>query len=258
MKRNNKNNKCLFFHILTAIVTIALFASHNAQAEQPAEIISRGTVSLGTPMRGNLERGEVLPRTGNGYVLTRTTRQRKARFGVTELIALIKQAAFKVNRKYKGSLLRVADLSARKGGSIEHHGSHQNGRDVDLLFYLLDKNGRNDNTEEFIPIDANGFSTEPPMTYRFDVKRNWALIEALLRSKKAIVQWIFISQDIKALLIAHAKKNGASKRIIRMAGQVLKQPGKKAHMDHFHVRIYCPKSDRPACEDVGPRWAWRK
>ncbi len=209
-------------------------------------------------MKGNLSQGEVLPRKGAGYILRAETRRRRARFGVTELINIIKDAAFKVQRRHKGSLLTVADLSRRAGGRIDHHGSHQNGRDVDLLFYLNDKTGRSVSNGEFIPIDANGFSTEPPLEYRFDTARNWALVEALLRSNKAEVQRIFVADHLKALLINYAKQRGVSPNIVGKAKLVLSQPGKKTHMDHFHVRIYCPKTDRPECRDVGPRWAWTK
>ncbi|MCP4677448.1 MAG: hypothetical protein GY854_18435 [Deltaproteobacteria bacterium] len=240
------------------ILAACAFFSGDVLAEQPAGKKLPSSISIGIPMKGSLSQGEVLPKRGSGYVMTAETRKRRARFAVKELINLVKEAAFKVQRKHNGSLLRVADLSSRTGGRIDHHGSHQNGRDVDLLFYLLDKQGRPVSTELFIPIDANGYSTDPPLEYRFDVKRNWALIEALLRSRKAVVQWIFISKHIKSLLIEHAKTIKASPKIIRKASQVLSQPGRKTHMDHFHVRIYCPSGDKPQCRDVGPRWAWTR
>ena len=230
-----------------------------ALANQPPGKKPRDSVSVGTPMKGCLEQGEVLPKKGAGYVLTEEARKRKARFGASELVALIKQAAFKVNRKHRGGLLKVADLSTRKGGRIDHHGSHQNGRDVDFVFYLTDTKGNPVLSHGFVPIDSNGFSTEPPMKYKFDTKRNWALVQALLTSDKAKVQWIFVSDKVKKLLLDYAREKKVSPRIIRMADQVLRQPGKKkAHVDHFHVRIYCPTSDKPKCKDVGPRWAWIK
>ncbi|MDJ0765374.1 MAG: penicillin-insensitive murein endopeptidase [Myxococcota bacterium] len=229
-----------------------------ALANNPKGAIPNSSVSIGTPMGGRLENGEVLPKKGSGYVLIQETQRRRARFGASELVALVKEVAFRVQRKYRGSVLGVADLSRRLGGRIDHHGSHQNGRDVDFLFYLLDIKGKSIANHAFVPIDANGYSTEPPMAYRFDTPRNWALIEALLTSKKAIVQWIFVSDAIKALLLTHAQEVGASPLLIRQAEQVLRQPGKKLHMDHFHVRIYCPRTDKPACDDIGPRWAWTR
>lgn len=207
-------------------------------------------------MNGKLAHGEVLPKRGIGYRIMPQTTQRKARFGVIELVMLIKSVAHKVFQKNKGVPLQVADLSVRRGGKIKHHGSHQNGRDVDLLFYMLTKKGKPAKPTEFVSFDKNGFSINPPMKYRFDVKRNWALVNELLSSKRATVQWIFIADYLKKRLLEYAEETGASKLVRAKAESVLHQPGKKLHWDHFHVRIYCPAKDKPECRDVGPRWAW--
>jgi penicillin-insensitive murein endopeptidase len=247
--------RLLFVFIMTIFV---LFTSFNLYADPLMESGNKNPTSIGTPMNGSLTRGEVLPKRGAGYVLITQARSRRARFGISELIAIIKEAGFRVSRQYRGNVLKVADLSRRLGGPMEHHGSHQNGRDVDLLFYLTDMKGRVTREEAFIPIDANGYSTEPPMKYRFHTAKNWALIKALLSSKKAKVQWIFISDNIKKLLLDHAEEIGESRSIVDKAKQVLRQPGPKTHVDHFHVRIYCPPSNKPDCRDVGPTWAWAR
>ena len=169
---------------------------------------------------------------------------------------LIKEAAHKVKRKHKDAFLWVGDLSVRKGGPIEHHGSHQNGRDVDLLFYATDKEGKAVANDKFTPFDSNGISTDPPLMYKFDVARNWSLVRALLESNRAQVQWIFVADYLKKLLIDHARKIGANRSVINQAQSVLHQPQGKLHWDHFHVRIYCPSSDLPQCNDIGPQWAW--
>lgn len=202
--------------------------------------------------------GQVLPRKGSGYRLMQKTQDRKARFGVLELVLLIKDAAHKVQRSHRGSVLLVADLSTRKGGEIDHHGSHQNGRDVDFTFYMRDASGSMAVPPDFVPFDANGYSVDPPMKYRFDTERNWDLVRALLESSKATVQWIFVADHLKKLMLDHAEKVGAPASVRGKARQVLRQPGKKAHWDHFHVRIYCPGDDKPRCEDMGPRWAWAR
>ena len=83
-------------------------------------------------------------------------------------------------------------------------------------------------------------------------------MEALIKSRRASVQWIFVADHLKKLLIEYGKTHGAKKSVLRMAEQIIHQPGKKSHWDHFHVRIYCPSNDRHECKDVGPRWAWTK
>lgn len=241
-----------------AVALASLLATRSVCAEPPSESRAQGSLSVGLPMDGSLRRGEVLPRKGRGYELSETTRRRKARFGVHELVMLIKQAAFEVARRHQGSVVVVGDLSSRTGGDIEHHGSHQNGRDVDFLFYLTTRSGKPVVNRTFVAIDPNGFSTDPPMKYRFDAERNWSLVEALLESEHAVVQYIFVSKTIEKLLLDHAEAAGASPRILSMARQVMRQPGGKPHVDHFHVRIYCPDEDRSDCRDVGPRWAWTR
>jgi penicillin-insensitive murein endopeptidase len=238
------------------LIVIAAIYAADIRAEGPADLETSKSVSMGTPIKGSLVHGVVLPKKGAGYLLTAETQRRRARFGVNELVTLVKEIAFKVNRKYPGGILRVADLSKRLGGPIDHHGSHQSGLDVDLLFYLLDEKGKSVAVEDFIPIDLHGYSTEPPMKYTFDTARNWALVETALGSQKAEVQWIFVAEHIKDLLVAYAEENGASPLVIQKARQILRQPGPKTHVDHFHVRIYCPKNDASGCTDMGPRWAW--
>jgi penicillin-insensitive murein endopeptidase len=239
-----------------AVLLALVLAAGVGVTGPPAEPSEHVSLSVGTPMDGKLVRGEVLPKRGAGYELMPSTRERRARFGVTELIYLIKTAAHRVNRKHRGALLRVGDLSNRQGGEIDHHGSHQNGRDVDLAFYMRDRNGKPTTSDTFVPFDGNGYSTDPPLAYRFDVARNWALIEALITSDRAQVQFVFVADYLKTLLIEHARAARRPLSAIGKAKLLLKQPGKKAHVDHFHVRIYCPADDLPRCRDVGPRWAW--
>jgi penicillin-insensitive murein endopeptidase len=245
-----------FFGAVFAVFLI--FTPKHIRAEPPTGHGNPNSLSVGAPMNGSLEEGEVLPKQGRGYVLIKKTQQRRARFGATELILLIKDTASKVNYQHPKSVLKVADLSKRRGGLIEHHGSHQNGRDVDLLFYLRTLDGARSDVQQFVPVDKNGYSTKPPMKYRLDVKENWTLVKALINSTKAIVQWIFVSDHIRKLLLDHAKKTNEPKVLINKAEQVLKQPGPKTHVDHFHVRIYCPPADKPTCRDLGPRWAWTR
>ena len=214
------------------------------------------SLSIGLPFDGSLKHGEVLPKQGDGYSLMSTATERRARFGVSELVQLIKQSTFKVHRKYGGTKATVGDLSVRTGGQFEHHASHQNGRDVDIAFYALNRKGTSVSHQEMIPFDKNGYSIDPPMAYQFDVNRNWALVHAMMESGSAEVQWIFVASHLKEMLLAHAEETGVPRATIRRAEQMMKQPSNSSHFDHFHVRIYCPKGDKPHCQDQGPRWAW--
>jgi penicillin-insensitive murein endopeptidase len=240
------------------VIAVGLAVPRPSSAGPPAESASRASVSVGTAMGGFLEQGEVLPKKGLGFRIRKETLARKARFGTRELVALVEDAAHRVAKKKPGSAVVVGDLSAPRGGELERHASHRSGRDVDFLFYLTDMKGRPVVNSEFIPVDANGFSTEPPMAFKFDIPRNWALVEALLLSRRATVQWIFVADRLRDLLLAHAQEQGVSPKILEMARQVLRQPGPQTHVDHFHVRIYCSPDHKPRCVDTGPRWAWAR
>jgi murein endopeptidase len=102
---------------------------------------------------------------------------------------------------------------------------------------------------DFVAFDRNGFSVDPPMAYRFDVARNWAVVAALLTSDRAEVQWIFVAEHLKRLLLEGARAAGARPALVARARQVLRQPGAKSHWDHFHVRVRCPSDGGPACRD---------
>ncbi|RMD66964.1 hypothetical protein D6833_00830, partial [Candidatus Parcubacteria bacterium] len=99
------------------------------------------SIAVGAPFAGKLRNGEVLPSKGSGYFVIPDTKKRRHRFGTVELVMAVKHAAWKVRQRYPKSRLAVADLSRYAGGRIPHHASHQNGRDVDLLFYTRDAQG---------------------------------------------------------------------------------------------------------------------
>ncbi|MBN2716397.1 MAG: penicillin-insensitive murein endopeptidase [Deltaproteobacteria bacterium] len=249
---NKKRIFTIFFLIIGILAPVSIVYSSKSDAASSVTL----SLSIGLPHDGALKNAEVLPAKGEGYRLMQTARERKARFGVSELISLIKWSTFKVHSKYQGAQMAVGDLSRRTGGEAEHHASHQNGRDVDFAFYVLNSAGQSVGISEMIPFDKNGYAIDPPMAYRFDVRRNWALVEALITSSKAQVQWIFVAEHLETLLLAHAAACGASKQTIWRAEQIMKQPSKSSHWDHFHVRIYCPANDKPECRDFGPKWGW--
>jgi penicillin-insensitive murein DD-endopeptidase len=231
---------------------LALLAiARDSSAEPPAEPPQARPASIGAPMAGSLAGGAVLPKRGAGFAVMQKTLERRARFGTEELVRLVEGAAAAVRRQDRGARLMVADLSQRRGGPFEHHGSHQSGRDVDLAFFMRDRDGRSVDPVDFVAFDHNGYSVDPPLAYRFDAARNWALVAALLASDRAEVQWIFVAEHLKRLLLDYAAASGARPALVARARQVLRQPGAKSHWDHFHVRVRCPAEGGQICRDWG-------
>lgn len=233
------------------------------------------SVSVGKTNNGRLHRPVYLPARGSGYVVPENWRDRRNQYGTTELVGLIERSAAQVKSRHRKAKLGVADLSRKRGGKTAWHGSHHSGRDVDLIFYSKNAKGRSlappseqmvhydGKGKPFIPkhMEETGYRQEDWEERRFDTAKNWALVEALLSDSSARIQWIFVSRPIKNLLLSHARKKDRPKWLIEYAEAVMHQPGGKSspHDDHFHVRVYCSRSDRAlGCVDSGPVWAHEK
>lgn len=178
--------------------------------------------------------------------------------------ALTRAAAAVARAWPGGAALVIGDLSARHGGTHSRHGSHQSGRDADVLFYLLDHSGRSIRGSGFYAFDELGASSvaapSAPVSglALFDTARNWALVRALLLDEDAPVQWIFCADGIKARLLNYAAQNELDARALLRAAYVLHQPSRgNPHRDHFHIRVACTADERArGCLDEGPVWPW--
>lgn len=224
-----------------------------------------GTASVGYANDGLLLDGVALPETGRGYFRAKSGED--TRWGAPVLRDALERAALSVARQFPGGApLVIGDLSSRHGGQHSRHGSHQTGRDVDILFYLLDGAGRSVRGSGFYAFDEFGASSihTPGAPVQgvalFDTARNWALVRALLLDEDAPAQWIFCANGIKARLLTYATVNESDPRVLVRAAYVLHQPSSgNPHRDHFHVRISCTARERATgCLDPGPIWPWHR
>lgn len=219
----------------------------------PAAPVVTGSVSCGAANRGALHGGRALPDEGPGFVTPEPWRVRGARFGTDELVELIARSAASVARRHPGATLAVADLSRPAGGSAAHHRSHQSGRDVDLIYYAIDRAGDPFPPDQHMPaFMENGRATsadspepQPRIDERFfDLARNWALVESLATDADVRVERVFVSEKVRAWLLAYARAIGASDPVIARVESVLGRPSdSSAHHDHMHVRIACSAED---------------
>ncbi len=225
--------------------------------------IPHGAESLGTANRGGLLRAMELPQRGMGF--QRALVGDGTAFGTSKLVGLLTRSAAEVARSYPGTApLYIGDLSDRFGGKHSRHGSHRSGRDVDVLFYLTNAQGRSVRGSGFYAFDERGvgYVREPGAPVQglafFDAARNWAFVRSMLLDSEAPVQWIFCANGIKARLLAYARAHESNPRLFFQASQVLHEPSKgNPHRDHFHIRIACTGEERTrGCEDAGPIWPW--
>ena len=175
-----------------------------------------------------------------------------------------------VQRSHPGAITYLGNFSAMGGGDIPYSVSHNSGRDADIAFFVLDEeSGEPFQMRDLLPLDEQGrylppaqgeprseFASERVLV--FDVARNWKLIEGLMQwgaLEEAKIQYVFVSDPLKEMLLDHAREVGAEARVIAAADRVLLQPrGALPHNDHFHVRIYCSATDvASGCENTGGR-----
>src|SRR5262249_8187307 len=164
----------------------------------------------------------------------------------------------------------------RGGGITLKHRSHENGRDVDLIYFAIDERGRPLRPADAMikygpdgvsrpwakenPDDRSPAAGWGPTPRRFDVARNWALVRALIEAPEVEVQWIFIAEPLREQLLEYAAQHGESQAILDRAEWILHRPAdSQPHDDHMHVRVLCDAADRVfGCVDRGPvRW-WKK
>ncbi|XXX75948.1 penicillin-insensitive murein endopeptidase [Sorangium sp. So ce134] len=216
--------------------------SRAARGGTAVEADERKPLSKGAPNRGRL----------TGAVRLRSSRHLKTRegartWGLPVLVKALRRAAFQVAKKHGDSALLVGDLSARAGGPLDGHNSHQTGRDADVGFYVVNSRGKTLRTDRFVAFDDKGNAIGLPGA-RFDDMRNWAFVEALLQDRQAGVKYLFVTDALKARLLAYAAKKRVPAELRGRAAAAMMSPrDADLHNDHFHIRVTCPPSMRAAC-----------
>ena len=178
-------------------------------------------------------------------------------WGLSALVGLVERAAASVEARWPGARLAVGELSLQEGGRIRGHASHTSGRDVDFGFYFLDRRGNIVEPGRLIDVRSNGTARLKSKWVRFDVQRNWHLVNALLDDPETDVEIILVNARIRMMLINEARRQRVPRSRLNEAARVLVVPERRGHphLNHFHVRIFCPE-DSPECENGRPLWDW--
>lgn len=188
-----------------------------------------GSMSVGAPNGGGLYNGVQLP----DSPLWRLTDPDHA-WGTRESIDFVAHAITRVNEYFPSTpVLYVGDFSARSGGRLRPHKSHQSGRDVDLGYYY--------STGEAWYKTAN--------SKNLDRARTWALLENLLT--EARVEYVFMDRRIQPLLHEYALAQGEDPEWLN---RVFESPGNRdsivrhrwGHATHMHVRFENPTAELTA------------
>lgn len=193
--------------------------------------------SVGRPWSGRLRQATKLPK-GRGYLIRRPHRA----FGAAHVVAHLRDAIVAVREGHpRLHTLAIGDLSAKTGGSITEHRSHQSGRDVDVGFFYKRKPAAY--PAEFVKANAGNL----------DRAATWDLLVAFARTADDAdgVQAIFVDYDLQGLLYEWAADRGVDEDYLDRLFQY--PDGKHAgsglvrhephHDDHFHIRFKCPPGD---------------
>jgi penicillin-insensitive murein endopeptidase len=231
--------------IACTLLLLTPLAAAAAEASYCADRPSKGpSLSIGSPSNGLLRGARELKNDATVRILPLRHQQRCLNFGTERLITALQRAGRSVQSRSKDSPpLGVGDLSRATGGPIPAYShSHQSGRDADLSFYALDSKGRPTPLDDLVPFDGSGRAKSGQ---QFDARRTWLLTRALLEDATVDVQWLFISNELKKLVLVEAKKDGAPPALLTKAETLLHQPSDAPpHDDHLHVRIRCTAEER--------------
>jgi murein endopeptidase len=170
-----------------------------------------GSESVGPPNDGRLVGGIPFPE-GRTWLLAP---DRSRAFGTGETIVAVLAALDADAAKFPDAApIQLGEISARKGGPIYGHQSHQAGRDIDIRLAVTKERDR------------------------FDPERNWFLIKTLIESGEVVK--IFLNRSQQGWLRTAAEADVGIEAADRYFAIISHEQG---HTIHIHVRFRCPDND---------------
>ena len=200
---------------------------------------SGDSFSVGDTRDGYLVHGIPLPLPNLTMRQLPVQYERGLSYGTSELVDLLSGVARTMARKYPHTMLHLGNLGAREGGDIPYSISHNAGRDADIAFYLLDKDGQNIRPDNLVKMNRRLHS--PDSVLSFDLEQNTTLVELLLSDPKHRVQFIFLAKHIRSAIHRELLARQASPELLEKFEQTVQN--QSAHDDHFHIRVYCSDED---------------
>lgn len=170
------------------------------------------SASIGPPNNGRLIWGVPLPENEAWTAPEDRTRA----FATAETIASVVSGFYAYADQFPDAApIVVGDLSARRGGKIYGHQSHQSGQDIDIRLVR----------------DSAGDG--------FDAHRNWFLVKTLIDESE--VRAVFLNRTEQTWLRAAAVADVGAASAGRYFELIRHEPG---HTIHMHVRFACSKEDK--------------
>jgi penicillin-insensitive murein DD-endopeptidase len=191
--------------------------------------------AVGFYSNGSLINASQLLSEGPGFL--KIIRFRDRAWSSGDLAVVIRSSAEDLLYTFPGSeRVQIGDMSAKAGGAIGQHASHQNGLDADIAYLRMDQREQDP--------DFNGFDEyfvqDGRLTSNFDLERNWFFLQSLVGTGR--VGRIFVDIEIKKTFCdrfgnSPGTPNAETLRRLRPWPN---------HANHLHLRITCPKLS-PRC-----------
>jgi LysM repeat protein len=197
--------------------------------EEPSSL---GSITIGRPSAGALLNAVRMPQ-GDHWRLVDPSHA----WGTQETIDYLAAAIGAVHAEFPGSHpLYIGHISAKHGGALSPHISHQAGRDVDVSFFYEDERS----ARWYARANAKNL----------DRARTWAFVRALVTHTD--IELVLVDSSIQKLLEEHALaigedaawvdslfrgKRGVSRPLIVHA---------RGHATHLHLRFYNPIAQETA------------
>lgn len=185
---------------------------------------SLGSMSIGRPGAGALFNGVQMP-TGEHWVLEDPAHT----WGTRETVDYLITAIDAVSEQFPDTpRMYIGHISARHGGHLSPHVSHQAGRDVDVSYYYLD--------------GARWYARATAKN--LDRARTWAFVRAIIT--RTDVQLILMDRSVQRLVKDYALSIGEDAQWLdelfrgrpgKLRPIIIHVPG---HATHIHVRFYNP------------------
>ncbi len=190
-----------------------------------------GSISLGAPSGGRLFNAIQMPADDPRWELVDAAHA----WGTQETVQYLSRAIGKVHEQFPGSpKLYIGHISAKQGGHLSPHLSHQAGRDVDISYFYTDER-------------AGWYARAG--AHNLDLPRTWAFVRALITETD--VELILIDHSLQALIRRYALQIGEDEAWVHglFRGQGKLRPlivHAKGHATHIHVRFYNPVAQETA------------
>jgi LysM repeat protein/murein endopeptidase len=190
---------------------------------------SLGSVSIGRTNAGRLVNGMAMPQGDARWAVVDPANA----WGTEESVAALIRAIAKVHDVHpRTPKMYIGHWSAKHGGPLRPHKSHQAGRDVDLSYYTRGS--------------ARWYDTANAKN--LDRERTWTFVKALVQSGET--EMILIDTSVQKLLKEHALKAGEDPTWLDYVFQVGSKQKRtivrhvKGHATHIHVRFRSPEAVR--------------